>query len=226
VAEPNNFLNYMLLAETYLMTDKSYHALPVLEEALKLAPECIYLLTQQLTGYYRMNNRTLASKTIEQMKKVAPLSPLSLMYLANEAIENEDYPEAEKITEQLISILGETKSTLRRRINILAWQKKTENFNQQVNEAYKKFPEDSYFVTLQYRYEIGQNRKNKAKKILEQFLKNSYNEDLTAQYARLLFEMGKYQDGIKNLNRLIEFLARCCQFSFYPWSFLLSGWTI
>ncbi len=213
-AEPNNFLNYMLLAETYLMTDKSYHALPVLEEALKLAPGCIYLLTQQLTAYYRMNNRTLASKTIEQMKKVAPLSPLSLMYLANEAIENEDYAEAEKITEQLISILGETKSTLRRRINVLAWQNKTENFNQQVNEAYKKFPEDSYFVTLKYRYEKGQNRKSKAKKILEQFLKNSYNEDLTVNYASLLFEMGKYQDGIKNLNKLNEYRPDAVNYHF------------
>jgi tetratricopeptide (TPR) repeat protein len=204
-AEPENLLNYMLLAETYLMTDKSYYALPIIEEAQKLASDCSYLLGQKLTAYFRIGNRTLSSKTIEQMKIVAPLDPFSLMHNCNEAIKNEDYTEAEKLNEQLIGVIGENEITLRKRISILSMQKRTEQFNELANKAYKKYPENSYFVSLKYMIDIGQNKQKKAKKTLNKYLKTSYNETLTIYYAGLLLNMGDYQAGIKNLNKLNEY---------------------
>ncbi len=205
-AEPDNLLNYMLLANTYLGNDKNYLARKTIHEAQKLAPECSFLLTQLIETYLRDENRTELSKVLEQIKELDPNNPMSIMLLMNEAKNNENFEEAHELLEKLISRTGENETTLKNQIQLAASRENYEEFYTLIEKAYKEYPQNEYFVSLKFSLELQVVKDTrKATKIIKTFLKNKYSSEIIYTYASLLFKNGQIDDGFKKLFSPLEY---------------------
>jgi transglutaminase-like putative cysteine protease/uncharacterized protein HemY len=203
--QPDNLLNHILLINAYLATDKNIKAIMAIDEASKLAPESTHLKTKLLEAYYREDNYSMAEKVVEDIKISDPTNPRSLMYLYNEAMDNEDYSEAESLLNSLIKITGDSEVNLIRQISICRAQGKVEMLYDLIEKGYKRYPENSYFVESKYNIELAEtNNYRKAGKILTKYLKENYDEDVMATYGIHLGEKGNLSSMFSTFEQIID----------------------
>ncbi|NNC96168.1 MAG: hypothetical protein HKN92_11445, partial [Chitinophagales bacterium] len=107
--ENNNDLQHLLaLSQHYLKNDKVYPAKKILKVAKNKYPDCSYVTFQLIETYYRDDNRTGVSTYLEELKDKDPNGIQSLGLLFEEAIDLEDYKEAERLLEEKKKIQGTT----------------------------------------------------------------------------------------------------------------------
>lgn len=202
--EPENLINYMLLINSYLSNDKGYQAIEVIEQARALAPECSFFVDRMLEAHYRTRQYSLAFATIEELKAIDSLNPMSLSALYSRAISNEEYKLAETINDRLIGITGLNKKTLTNQIDLAFIQNQTGVSLKLIDEAYSKFPEDHQFFKLKLEKESISGNSKRAERMLKRFLKNNYDADLVLDYALMLAGRGKLNSFMNMLQELIN----------------------
>lgn len=202
--EPDKLLNYILLAHQYMQNDKTYEARKVINAGQKIAPNCSYLDWQLIQLYLRDENRTELSMVQEKIKGNDPDNPMSLNIFFNEAIENKNYEEAEKLLDKITA--GKQKSLLSysSRIKLASAKREVEKFNNLVDEAYSKFPYHTEFVVYKYfiTKEIKKDPK-KAAEYLEDYLDERYDNDIIEVLVSYLFSINKIDEGIDLLKSRI-----------------------
>lgn len=213
--EPSNLLNYILLAETYMLNDKTYEARKIITKAQGLAPDCSYLLSQLLQVYIRDENRTSLSMTIEKLRDSDPVNPISLEYSFDEAYEKEDYIKAKEIMSKLENIFGfNDRRIIDKKIKISAAEKKIEDLKNLVDEAYSKYPDIYNFVYLKYAIDKNtEKNQNKAIEIIKDFLDRHFNYEAFQVLIDYYFENGDADKGFDILKRLIE--SNPCGIGYY-----------
>jgi tetratricopeptide (TPR) repeat protein len=213
--EPSNLLNYILLAETCMLNDKTYEARKIITKAQELAPDCSYLLSQLLQVYIRDENRTSMSMTIEKIRDSDPMNPISLEYSFDEAYEKEDYVKSKEILSKLENIYGHNdRRIIDKKIKISAAEKKIEDLKNLVDEAYSKFPDIYNFVYLKYAIEKNSEKnKNKAIEIIKDYLDKHFNTEAYQILMDYYFENGDADKGFDILKSLIE--SNPCGIGYY-----------
>lgn len=202
-AEPNNLLNYVLLASCYRRANKNQEAIDLVERGLKLAPSNPLLLWEQMQCYIKLNNRTALATALEDLKEREPDGCLSLNVQYEQAMTNEQFEEAEKHTLKLVELYGEDANTLLKRITIAGRQEKMEELLKLINQAALAYPQEHQFAMMQYRVAMQVQKSNSAgREVLEQFLKRNYSLDVLGDLARHQIEYGSVSIGVGYLEKL------------------------
>ena len=196
-AEPKNILYLMMLGEIHLRNDKAYEARKAFTQAAALAPQCTYIKERLIECYSRDDNATLMTKAVESIKTNDPESYYAIREFYDDAIEKEDYDEAEKVLNKLVKNYGESLITDALNLDIYVKRKKFDNIVSVGKELYDKYPDNWEIVNLKYTIETSVNKDyKKANDILVKYLKTNNNETASNTLASNYFKDGSVQKGI------------------------------
>lgn len=194
--DPNNFLSLLMLGEIYLRNDKAYEARKAFNQAAVIAPSCTYLKERLIECYSRDENTTLLTKAVESIKSNDPDSYYAIREFYSDAVDKEDYDEAERILEKMIALYGESIVTDALKLDIVVKRKKYDNIVTIGKELYSKYPDNWEIVNLKYTIEISVNKDyDKANDILVKYLKTNNNEAASNTLASNYFKKGAVQKG-------------------------------
>lgn len=204
-ASPDDLLSLLMLAEVYLHNDKSYDANKIYKKCQQIAPKSSFVSERASEGYVRAKNYTDQTREIEKIKNNDPESFKALQYKYNVAQESEKYDEAEKLMKRIKELYGVSKYTELCDLQIASNQKRIPEVLQMAKDLYKKYPESSDLMLLNYRIEDNA-AKNSSKSIgiVKNYVKNYYDNDAFETLARIQFETGSASTGIEMLKERIE----------------------
>ncbi len=189
--EPNALLYQILLSQTYLRNDKVYEAKKILKKARALAPESSFLSGVMIEAFRRDGNKTDLTKESEFIKSKDPQSYWGLQLQLNEAVEKQDFLEAENLLKKIVELYGSSQYTDFTELNILAKQNKYEQMIQLVDKLYKAYPHLYQAVNLQAIIQRDVNKNNKAAlATLKAFVSENYHHTAMEALAKLYYQNG------------------------------------
>lgn len=204
-SEPENLLHHILLAKIYLRNDKRVEAREVLDQALEAAPKCTYILTQMAEVHGRNDNDTELSRILEQVKRDDPDNPLSLSMLYDEAVDKEDWDEAEEIYKKLSSGEENSEVNILRQIAIAGGRNETKEIVDLVDKGYRLYPENFTYVYFKYYLTKEETGNYAAMSILKKYIKKNKGDDEARKLlAGIYFELGQVYTGIDLFKQLAE----------------------
>lgn len=196
-SDPENILYLMMLGEIHLRNDKAYEARKAFIQAAAVAPQCTYIKERLIECYSRDRNRTLLTKTVESIKTNDPESYYAIKEFYYDAVEKEDYDEAERLLGKMVKSYGETLLTDALELDIYVKRKKFDNIVSVGKELYDKYPDNWEIVNLKYTIETSVNKDyDKANDVLVKYLKTNNNETASNTLANNYFKKGAIQKGI------------------------------
>lgn len=206
-AHPKDILSCIMLGEVYLRNDNVYEARKAFDKAIALAPTSTYIKERLSECYARDENKTMLTKTVESIKSLDPQSYFAIREFYNEALEKEDYDDAEKQIRLLEKNFGKSLTTDALQLEIFKRQKKYENIIALGNKLYEENPDNWDIVFLKYTIETSVNNNyKKANKILSNFLKKNNNDVAGNLLGNNYFKDGNSQKGLDIfLKRIQEF---------------------
>ncbi|GAB4494374.1 MAG: DUF3857 domain-containing protein [Saprospiraceae bacterium] len=211
--EPENLLNYILLAETYLRSEKSQEGLEVIEKAIAKQPDNSVLRFYRIQALVKTNNRTELTQEFQRMKDADPTALTSLIIRYEEEKDNERYDEAEKILDERVSRYGEDEEVLEERVRLLGEQNKMEDLLKLIDEAHRRYPENTFFNEMVHNVALMLRKDPQAAiAINEQFLKKKYVISVVNQTIRECFEVGENNKAIKMITQLSEIFPASAEY--------------
>jgi tetratricopeptide (TPR) repeat protein len=213
-ADADNPLNYLLLSETYFRANRIDQAKAVINKGLKKYPEDILLHAALTLCYSKSSNRTELLKEVDWLRKKTPNSELTLLLTLDEFLNEENYEDAAETLEKKIQLFGEDDQTLLYKIRLARENMSMEELLKLVKEGYRKYPENLRFVGMMYSIEKEVNKNPKAAiRVLEKFLKETYDYKLTATLIWDYMEMGDNNKALKILKNLYKYFPFETEFS-------------
>jgi tetratricopeptide (TPR) repeat protein len=202
-AQPDNLLNYILLGESYRRAGKGQEALQIIDKALEKAPDCGVLHYERLACYSKTQNRTGLVEEISKIKELDETCLLTLRFKLEEELRNEKYEDAQKVLDKMVELYGEDEETVDYQLKIYSALKKMEPLIKLAEEAYNKFPLNSYYVGIKYNL-VLQMRKDPAAAIAvyEQFLKKNYALGVVDKLSDIYLEQGMNSKALAAIKKL------------------------
>lgn len=195
-SDPKNILLLLMLGEIHLRNDKAYEARKAFTQAAAIAPQSTYIKERLIECYARDQNVTLLTKAVESIKTNDSESYYALREFYSDAVDKEDYDEAEKIVGKLVQLYGQTLTTDVLELDIYVKRKKFDNIVSVGKAMYDKYPDYWEIVNLKYTIEVSVNKDNdKATDILVKYLKTNTNETASNMLANDYFKKGNVQKG-------------------------------
>ncbi|HVZ97691.1 MAG TPA: DUF3857 domain-containing protein, partial [Chitinophagaceae bacterium] len=209
--QPDNLVNYLLLADTYLRTLKLTEARNVITNALKRAPDNSLLRLKLVNILDQENDHTLYLEELEKIKLADPESILVSQLKVKELYDNEKYDECETALNNMIQKYGEDQYADGYRLILLAEEKKYDDLLKVAQEIYTQYPDNAKLVPMMYsiKKDVEKNN-NAALGIYEKFMKDNYDYDTYVDYANILIDRGDIKKGLGIKEKL------CTQFSYDP----------
>ena len=205
--KPDDNLSKILLAQTYLVNDKTFEARRVIEALLEKYPNSTYLNTLLLQVFNKTNNRTGAETIKEKIKMADPESRLALELKYQELVEQKDYDKAADIIKKIEAQYPDQQEYVYLgKMNLAGYNKNQDELVKLTDEAYNKYPDNADFMNVRYLIEANL-RKNvpAAIGILKKYVDNNDNFKMAKQLAEAYFNAGDaksgykvYEDEIKN----------------------------
>jgi Flp pilus assembly protein TadD len=203
--QPNNFVNYILLSQTYLRNQKTYEARKIIQQALLKDPENSLLRFELMQCFLKEDNRTLLSQEIERIKDKDSGCYLVRQLNLKHSLEEEKYQEASEVLNRIVATHGEDDEALKYRINILISQNKMDEAVQVIQRAYTKYPDNKEFVNMMYNLnKNGYKDINAAFAVYEKFLKDNFDFSISKDLGEEYIKQGKKEKGFQVLNKLSE----------------------
>ena len=195
---PDNFLDLLMLAQTYNRNEKTFPTRQTLTKARALAPLSTYVGEKLITAYDKDNNTTDFTAEQEKIKSVDPDGYYSLVVKYTEAIKKEDYDGADAIVDNAINLYGHSEDWDYKKVNVIASKKNYELLLKVINEMYKKYPESYSMMVNKYVVEsAGSKELAKGNDVLKDYLKVKYSDKVLMTLAENYFKLGKTDEGIK-----------------------------
>ncbi|UTA69878.1 transglutaminase domain-containing protein [Emticicia sp. 21SJ11W-3] len=196
-----DLLYELLLAKTYLRALDINAAEEVLYKLYETHPDN-YLILRELINFYRSSdNTTEQNKTYESYKE---LYPEDYDIVANDLKEAVDQRDKSKIKEYAALIKEKfpyaEKKIMLSDIILLGINEDVNNLVLKVDEVYAKYPEDHEIVELKYKIQksVAPDPK-KTNEIIEKYLKNNFNFQLSDILKADYVDQGRIEDAIKKL---------------------------
>ena len=201
----DDFLYKLLLVKAYLRSNELNKAEDILIKAFERAPRNYFVLRSMVLFYDQANETTNQNKYYELFKKNYPLD---INILENEIEENGDKDKIDEVKEQVKTYLSLYPSRYKKISYDLVLASLEEN-NQRVLELidtlFYNFPEDYTAVITKYNIEKSYySNPTKANKILENFLKNNFSDNILRELAKNYLDDGKIDDVIKLIEGKLE----------------------
>ncbi len=202
---PNEVLNYILLAHTYTRNDKIYEAKKILKKARELAPVSTLLSEAILDANNRDDNTTEINREESFIKTKDSESFLALQLLYIENFKNEKYDDADVILNKMIANYGNSRYTDFEILSILFKQQKREEGLKWAQSLYEKYPNNYQAVENAYLIEKNINKNTEgAESIFLNFLENNFNDKVYGELSRSYFEKGEKDNAINKYKERIE----------------------
>jgi predicted Zn-dependent protease len=204
-AEPNNYIHYLLLAQTYLRNKKVAEARKIVETALQKDPENSLIRLLRIQCLLKEENRTIAMQEIERIKEKDPLCLLTYELNIQRLMNEEKYDEALKELDNEEKLFGKSANSIETRIRLYGEQKKMEDLIKLIREAYEKYPDEPDFA--QYMFSLNKNAMKNAKgalKVYEDFKKKNYNYNIYKTLCEEYIEQGMGEKGLQILQQLYK----------------------
>jgi hypothetical protein len=196
---PDDYLSQLMLAQAYLLIDKTFEARNIIDPLLKKYPGSTFLNSMLIDLFEKTKNRTGEETIKETIKMADPESLLALFLKYNELVEQKDYTKAGEIINKI-----EQQYPFRDEYVIGARLDLADNNNNQsdviklADQAYAKYPENRNFA--KYKFLIETNLKKDAAKgidILKKYVDNNDNYAMAEDLAGAYFNIGKAAAGFK-----------------------------
>lgn len=204
-AEPDNLVNYLLLADTYLRNKKTLEARNIIEAALQKAPHNCLLRMKLIEVLGKETNRSKTLEEIEALKKDDPESLFTLYMSIKDDIDNQKYEDAFSAITKKESLYGEDETTAAYRLLILYHENKYDDMVKAGEEIYKKYPEQESLLPMMYsiRKDVYKDSKG-AMKLYENYLKNNFSAGVLRKYGELLQEQGQNDKSLQLKMRMAK----------------------
>ncbi|HEV2354424.1 MAG TPA: DUF3857 domain-containing protein, partial [Puia sp.] len=201
-AEPDNYVNYLLLSDVYLRSKRTMEARRVIEKALQHAPDNSLLRLQLMEILIKEENRTLLLEEVERMKDKDPDCLIAIRLNIRKLAGEEKYDEAFKELDRCVQLYGEDDDSWIERITLYSKQNKMDDLVKAIQTAYEKYPDNSEVVDWMYSLKVNGMKDAKGGiKVLENYLKDNYSysmiEKLTAEYTK----QGEKEKALKLLQQ-------------------------
>lgn len=202
--DKGTLLDEIILLYAYLHNDNRMESHKLANKLKTQAPNCTYVATLLSRVYDIDNNNTDLTRMIELIKSNDPESLIGLMYRYEEAINKEEYNEAEKLINRRIELFGKNADTEVKYINVLAKRNDLERMLKRLDTSFLQYPDEPTFVALQYRLNKNVLKEpKKANAILESYLKKNYDENVIETLVEDRMADNKREEGIKLYKQLI-----------------------
>ncbi len=203
---PDKLVNYLVLANSLLSNDKIQDAMEIILKALKIAPNCSFILNQLSELYVRDKKKTSNSLTQEKIKAIDPDNPNVLNYNTIDAFNSGNIKYARSYIERMELLYGENKDLYFFKIRLASSENKPDEYGKLVNSAFLLYPDDYDCVFLKYKYEkeSKQNKKGGIE-VLRNYTRKFNNPDALKVLADEYIESGQVQESIEILKKLIEY---------------------
>ncbi|MEO7310796.1 MAG: DUF3857 domain-containing protein [Chitinophagaceae bacterium] len=200
-----SFLDMMLLLNTYSHNDKRFESRRMAAQLKKSSPNSTIVSEKIVETFARDNNNTDLTKEMEFVKTNDPESLYGLALMYNDAINKEDYTEAQTLLDKRVAVYGKNEETETKTIDLMGKRKEVEKLLKELDYAFKTYPDSRSFLVMQYG--VVQNVTKDMKKsnaLLENYLKDHYDEQITETVSSNLMKLGKKEEGMKMLKKIIE----------------------
>lgn len=206
-AEPENMLNYIILAEIYLRNDKAFEATSVLKQLEEKYPKSSLIAYRLSEAYTRAKNQTDYDKEMEKIKQYDPESFNGISQAVGDAFRSEKYDEALALTRKAIQLYGNNTVTDMWELNVASRQKRTQDVIEMSKTLYKKYPEDFDYMNLRYTIEnnVSQNSKA-ATSIVEDYCDNYFSGEALDILAKIYADQGNTDKSLSVLRRRIDYM--------------------
>lgn len=204
--QPDEILNYLVLAQYYILEYRIEEAKEVVNNALVKYPNSLLLLSDLTLIYLRDENTTGSSTILEKIKNENPETLIALKMRYQEEIGKENYDEAIKILD-VIEKKGTTiKFMIGSRISLAALKGQMSTMMNLIEDAYKTYPDDFSIVNLKYivEKEVNQNQKM-AIKVIENYLNDYQNDEATELLFDLYIEKGEFKKAYALYENILKF---------------------
>jgi transglutaminase-like putative cysteine protease/predicted Zn-dependent protease len=188
-AEPGNYVNYVLLADTYLRNSKVIEGRKVIETALQQSPDNPILRAALMGILIKEKNRTLLLEEAERMKDKDPDCLLAIRMNIQQLIREEKYDEAFRELDRCTQLYGDDEESWTTRMTLYSKQNKMDELVKAIQTAYDKYPDNADMVQWMYSLKVNGYKDDKAGiKVLEDYLKDHFNfqlmKTLTEEYTK------------------------------------------
>lgn len=200
VSEPDNLVNYILLADVYLRSKKTKEARKIVEGILQRYPENSLLHAELMEVLIKESNRTKLMEEVERMKGKDPDCPLTIQLNTMRLINEEKYDEAFKELDRSIRLFGEDVDSWTTRISLYSKQGKRDELVKAIQDAYAKYPDNTDIVDWMYNLKVNGYKDAKGGlEVLENYLKNNADYKVTKQLANEYNKQGMGEKAIRLL---------------------------
>lgn len=205
IANPASFLDMMMLLNTYNHNDKRFEARKLAAQLKKSEPKSTIVSEKIVETFARDNNNTDLTKEMEFVKSNDPESVYGLTLRYNDAVNKEDYNEAQILLNKQITLFGKNVEMEIKTLDLMSRRREPEKLLKELDTACKIYPEERTFLVMQYN--IMQNVSKDLKKgnaLLENYLKNHYDDELIGVVSGNLMKLGNKEEGMKLLKKMID----------------------
>lgn len=197
--QPANPLLTLLLAKTYLTTDKHIEAEAVLLDGLKQWPGAPFFMSYLIEAYSRSRKNDELQSTRDKLKKIDTMYVPGIITDFSEKLEQEDFTAAESILNRYEREYANTSTALALRIQLYGKKSQNEQLVAAVEEAHQLYPYSWEFASAFAAVVMGRSRdKDSAIEILNKILDRTH----TAQYY---WEIGSVYLSFSNVPKWEEF---------------------
>ena len=201
-AEPNNYINYLLLSEVYLRSQKTSDARRIIEKALQHAPDNSLLRFQLMEILIKEENRTLLLEEVERMKEKDPDCLIAIRLNIRKLSGEEKYDEAFKEVDRCVKLYGEDDDIWLARINLYQKQNKMDELVKSIQTAYAKYPANTDIVDWMFSLKVNGMKDAKGGiKVLENYLKDNYSYSIIKKLTEEYSKQGEKDKALKLLQQ-------------------------
>ncbi len=206
-AEPENFVNMLLLSEAYKRMAQYDLAEQCLLDAQKLAPDNYSVLRAFIKLYSDQGNSVKQSLFYDDYSKRFPLDHDILVNEISDAVDDKDIPLVREKMELYKDNYDDDFQNMQYQINLAFLEEDYEMGLRLIDKFYADYPKS--FEALKLKYEVGKAMSESPKQTdgyLERYLENTYDYGAIATLAADRFERGDYKQGKALLLKNIEFI--------------------
>lgn len=204
--QPENPFYSIYLTKAYSSLDRKNDARRTLGELEKKYEKNSLIKAEMFLVQGYLENNTAQTKILEWFKANDPDNAISIMLLFGEEMEKENYGKADTLLDRYMNAEGFEYSTyLEKKINLLFSQQEITAGRKLLDEAYKKYPMETWVVQTQslVKRRVDKNPKA-AEKIIKKYLAKKYNTSIYLELASSYFEQGRVPEGLAIYQKLLK----------------------
>lgn len=206
--QPDNPVNYLLLANVYMRSRKLQEARDIVSSIIKKAPANSLLRLKLIEILSAENNRTMLLEELARLKQADPEGLLVFDLNIKEFYDNEKFEDCAMELDKRIKLHGEDETTWGYKILLLIHDNKYDDLVKAAEQMYGKYPDNAKLLSLMYNIKKDVYKDQKAAiKVYENYIKNNYNYDAYTDYANKLGEQGNTGKALDIKQKLVKYFS-------------------